>query len=373
MSTIALHGFYGQGNLGDEAILTAFLREFGRFPNVEAVVFSTRPDEVSRAHNVKSVSSTGIGSAMGRRMQIGASDLFVLGGGALLKDFGPDSSSLEGWLKLLRQAKGRKKKTALGAVGVENIRYDESKVALRDALAGVDLLAVRDEHSKQVLQDIGVENEVRVASDPSVLLARPRTRTAADGLEAPSIIVNVRHWFAKGWQIEDEQLNERFIEALGGALDDIVARHSAKIEFVPLRIEVRDDDRAAAEQVMSHVTQKRNVSIRPTVPTVGEFIGMLNRCSMVVGMRLHALILASAVGVPVVGLEYAPKVGAYLDSIHQRDFAVDLTKVTRDQLVAAVDDTLGNYDDRCKATLRAVSELQSLARNCITDLVKLAG
>lgn len=34
---LAIHGFYGQGNLGDEVILKALLQEeFGRFPEIDS-------------------------------------------------------------------------------------------------------------------------------------------------------------------------------------------------------------------------------------------------------------------------------------------------------------------------------------------------
>jgi polysaccharide pyruvyl transferase WcaK-like protein len=43
-----------------------------------------------------------------------------------------------------------------------------------------------------------------------------------------------------------------------------------------------------------------------------QWLNILSQCDLVVGMRLHALILALSSGVPVVGLSYDAKVGHVL-------------------------------------------------------------
>jgi len=369
---IAIHGFYGQGNLGDEAILKGLLQEFDRYPEVEVVVFSRDPVQVSRIHGIKSLPSRGKRSFIRRIMEIKTSNLFVMGGGGLLKDYGSDSSSLKGWLSLLQLAKKLKVKTALFAVGVENIRYDDSKKTLRNALDGVDLITVRDSYSKEILLHIGIDNAVGVVTDPAVLLANPKATERKDDSTSPKIMICVRHWFSKGEYVENPEVNEKFIKSLAAAVDYLVERYSARIAFVPLRTTNYDDDRVIAKQVVSCMKHGAGVHVHSSAPGVDEFLGMVNQQSLVIGMRLHSLVLATAAGIPVIGLEYMPKVRAYMDSIGQGGYSLKLVAVTTDKLVALIEDTFRQYDTRSQSICSEVSELQSIARNSIAELFKLA-
>jgi polysaccharide pyruvyl transferase CsaB len=375
MSKIAIYGFYGEGNLGDEAILKALLQEFSKFSNIKVVVFSGNPKQVSIMHGVKSVHSHGRRSLLRRIWEINTSDLFILGGGGLLKDYGDDSTNVKRWLGLLRLAKRLKVKTTLYAMGIENIRYDSSKELLREALDKVKLITVRDDSSRDILRDIGTTGEVKVTTDPALLLADTSVREiegASVLSKSPRIMICVRHWFDKGFYIENPEANENFLRSLGIAADFIAERYGGSIDFIPMRVALYDDDRTAAKQVASYMTHKASTRIYPLVPDVDEFIKIVRQYSLVIGMRLHPLILATAVGVPVIGLEYMPKVKAYMKSINQGEYSLALDSITSDKLISLIENTLDKRSIRSKLILSEVCRLQKIAQDNIAELVELA-
>ena len=211
MGKICIHGYYGMGNLGDEAILKSILREFGKYNPLEVTVFSRRPEQVQNYHKVKSISSENKVDLFKRRQELKSCNLFVLGGGGLLKDFGDDSRSLKKWFKLLNLAQRFKVKTSIFAIGVENIRFNESKTLVQNSLAKVDLITVRDKTSKKILETIGVTNAIKVTTDPVVLLGNSDTITIKDQngfkREPPKkIAFCVRQWFDKSFQIEKRSI-----------------------------------------------------------------------------------------------------------------------------------------------------------------------
>jgi len=372
MKKIALHGFYGQGNLGDEAILKALLQEFSKFPNIKVVVFSSKPKQVFRAHGVRSINSQGRRNFLRRIWEIKTSDLFILGGGGLLKDYGNDSSSLKEWLRLLRLAKRLNVKTVLCAVGVENIRYDESRKLIRDALDKVDLITVRDCSSKDILRDIGVINEIKVVSDPAVLLTNINADKIEDNLVSSKVIICIRHWFSKGFYIEKPEVNENFIRSLSVAADFLVERYNKKIDFIPFRTISYDDDRIVAKQVVSYMKHKDKIYIHSSAPEVDEFIEIVRQSSLVIGMRLHSLILGTSIGVPVIGLEYMPKVKAYMESIKQSEYSLDLETITSKKLINKILITFEQYKERSQLISLEVSRLKKLVSTNIEDLIELA-
>ena len=372
MTKIAIHGFYGQGNLGDEAILKALLQEFNKFPSIKLVVFSSNPKQVSLTHGVRSVNSLRRRSFLRIIWELKTSNLFILGGGGLLKDYGSDSSSLEEWLRLLRLAKRLNVKTALCAIGVENIRYAESRKLIRDALDKVDLITVRDRNSKDILIDIGVAKEVKVVTDPAVLLANINASEIKDISMPPKVIICVRHWFDKGFYIEKPEINENFIRSLSVAADFLIEHYNAKIDFIPFRTISYDNDRIVAKQVVSYMKHKDRIHIHSRAPDVDEFIEIAKQSSLVIGMRLHSLILATSVGVPVIGLEYMPKVKAYMDSISQSKCSLDLETITSEKLIRLIEDIFENYDINSKKILSEVAKLQKVAKRSIMEMVELA-
>lgn len=372
MSKITIHGFYGQGNLGDEAILKALLQEFSKFPNIKVVVFSSNPNQVSKTHGVRSVHSKGRRGILRRIWEIKTTDLFVLGGGGLLKDYGNDSSSLKEWLRLLLLAKRLNVKTALFAVGVENIRYDKSRKLIRDALDGVDLITVRDCSSKDILRDIGVTNEIKVVSDPAVLVTNINTDKIEDNLVSSKVIICIRHWYNKGFYVEKPEINENFIRSLSIAADFLIEHYNKKIDFVPFRITSYDDDRIVAKQVVSYMKHEDKTHIYSYAPEVDEFIEMAKQSSLVIGMRLHSLILGTSIGVPVIGLEYMPKVKEYMKSIKQSEYSLDLETITSEKLINKILITFEQYKERSQVISLEVSRLKKLASTNIEDLIELA-
>ena len=77
---------------------------------------------------------------------------------------------------------------------------------------------------------------------------------------------------------------------------------------------------------------------------------------MIVSMRLHALIFASGLGVPLVGIVYDPKVSGFLDYLKQ-DRYVLLEQLTAEGLKDMTEDAL-NVGDGAYGTeqLRCLAE-----------------
>src|SRR5438105_4709078 len=82
---IFLVGYYGFGNVGDEAILSTILTEFhASRPQARIVVASGDPAQTSAAHRVEAIPWNDM-AAIHRAVQ--ACDLVLIGGGGLFHDY----------------------------------------------------------------------------------------------------------------------------------------------------------------------------------------------------------------------------------------------------------------------------------------------
>jgi len=70
-----------------------------------------------------------------------------------------------------------------------------------------------------------------------------------------------------------------------------------------------------SKRVLYHMKQKGYILLKRY--TVDETLSILENVTMVIGMRLHSLIYAANLRIPMVGLAYEPKVDYFMQSINQ--------------------------------------------------------
>lgn len=278
---VVVSGYYGFGNLGDEALLEGLLGALtGR--GFEPVVLSSDPAASRELHGVRAAHRLwGVVGALG-----GAAAL-VSGGGGLLQDR-TSARSLGYYLGVIRLAR---------LLGRRVVVYGQSlgplssggRVRVGRALAGVPL-ALRDELSVELARELGLS--AVLVGDPALLLGEggrlaPRGPAPAG---APVVLV------PRGGQDELNGVLVRLaveLEAAGVPL--------AGMAFYPA------EDGGPLAELLGRVPSMRVWE----GSSAGEAVGFLRGARFVVSVRLHGLILAAAAGVGFAGLSYDPKVDGF--------------------------------------------------------------
>jgi polysaccharide pyruvyl transferase CsaB len=343
---LLLSGYYGFGNFGDEALLRVFVDEWHRRrPTDELAVLSEQPDETARTYGVKAVRRMAWGAVVSA---VRGADVVVSGGGGLLQS-ATSLRSLLYYASIIREAKRTGRKAVIFAQGIGPLNYFGREVVKR-ACASVDLATVRDETSQGTLQALLPNVKVRLSADPVFLApdeASPaaRQRLAREGLRddlGDVVAVVVRRGAAL----------DQVMEKLAALVDRLAAEHGAHIVFVPLQ---PPHDADAASAVI------RRCKSAPVLLGGGydlpAMTALLARCSAVISMRLHALILAARLGVPFLSVPYDPKIGALSTSL-----AYPLPPLARDSRPDELADRLWSERDALSAHLRErVPSLQARA------------
>jgi polysaccharide pyruvyl transferase CsaB len=309
MTRILISGYYGYGNLGDEAILAATAHMFqAKAPDIDLVALSADPAGTERLHGVEAVPRWGVGPLWS---QLRRADLFLQGGGGLYQDVTSWRSPLY-YAGQMVAARLAGTPSMIWAQGVGPLEGPAIRTAVSLALGGVTLATVRDAESVAELERLGVSSSrIRQTADP-VLVLPPAGPERADellvhaGLEPrrPFIAVAIRPW--KSWY-------ERQLKSFTAVIAQIAAQEGVQVLCVPFQYHI---DRYLSDETSYCIgcrpgNAAPRVGVLHTPVTAPEMMALLGRAQFLIGMRLHSLIMGAAMGVPAIGIVYDPKVAAF--------------------------------------------------------------
>jgi polysaccharide pyruvyl transferase CsaB len=300
MPRVLVSGYYGFGNLGDEALLEVVLERLrARFPSVRLEVLSATPQVTAAQHKVETTPRWVWREV---RAAIARSDIVVSGGGGLLQN-ATSTRSLLYYAGILREAIRRRRKTMLFAQSVGPLDY-WGRLIVRQFCKGLDRATVRDERSQRLLHELLPSTPVERTADPVFLYdgAEEAIDLSGEGLgpeSGPYAIVSVR----KAPALRDAAA------VVARIVDRLTLRHEIRVAFLPLGGAA---DAAASTDVIRLC--KSNPVLLPEC-TLRTAASMLRGARVAVGMRLHSLILAARYAVPFLAIAYDPKVSALCDDL----------------------------------------------------------
>ncbi|MBQ6778136.1 MAG: polysaccharide pyruvyl transferase CsaB [Acidaminococcaceae bacterium] len=308
MSKIVISGYYGFNNAGDEALLTAILAALRAVePTADITVISGNPGNTIAKHQVKSLYRF---AAVRLLRAIREADLVISGGGSLLQDV-TSKRSLAYYLSVIAAAKWKRKKVMLFAQGIGPIRSRLMRLLTRLVVNRADVITVRDRDSAEELARMGVPAaKVEVTADP-VLMLNPESKVMGKailteaGLDPykPIIGVSVREW----------PDNQRCLKQLAAALGKLSEEYGAQIAILPLQV---SKDLKDSQLLQSYLPKTRNrVALLQGDYSTEEFLSVIGSFRLLIGMRLHALIFAAVMKVPLMAISYDPKVDSFLKAI----------------------------------------------------------
>jgi len=307
---IVVSGYYGFNNLGDEAILEELLAELRSLEELDnVVVLSNNPQRTVSRYQVKAVSRWKL-SVLTKHLS--EAKLFISGGGGLFQD----STSIKPPLFYAAQmllARFHGAKVMAYAQGLGPLRSPVSQALTRAAFSAAHLVTVRDANSAKLLLDWGIKNEL--TADPVWCLEQtPLPRGLESQFlklfaqrEGPLIGLSLR---------ETKAFTPMHFEALLKATSNALPSN-AEILLLPLQ-QAQDTKLLEDfhEQWRSLGRKSHSLSLTDLeIPS--QWLNLFGRLDLLIGMRLHAVIMALKGKVPVVGLSYDPKVQHILAQFQQ--------------------------------------------------------
>lgn len=277
---ILVSGYYGFGNLGDEALLSGLLsglKSLGHTP----VVLSGDPKATERQHGVEATHRV-----RGLALALARADALVSGGGGLLQD-STSRRSLDYYLNVIRFARRTGKRVVIYGQSLGPLS-ERGRQSVGRTLRGLPI-ALRDEQSLRLARELGLE--ATLVADPALLLAGSRATPVPEPEEAPVVLI------PRGGQ---QHLNEA-LEELALELTE------AGVPVAAMSFHPREDDGPLMRLKRMVPEVERWEATDPQAA-----VHQLERARYVVSIRLHGCILAAVAGVGFAGLSYDPKVKGFL-------------------------------------------------------------
>jgi polysaccharide pyruvyl transferase WcaK-like protein len=210
---------------------------------------------------------------------------------------------------------------------------------LKELAELMDFISVRDQDSMDILKDIGVQNQrMFIAADaalnaPSSDNSRIRDIFHKIGLNPDKEImaVNVNVYLDTWAQTGKESIGEeKFLSTYTNALNKVMRSIDAQLLFITTQHADTDITRTLLSRLNPTI---KTFMIPNTEYNHYDMKGVLRNISLLFGMRLHSMILASSELTPVVGLAYQPKVHHYFSTIGLREYSLGFEDFSEESLV----------------------------------------
>jgi len=320
---IVISGYYGFDNCGDEAVALSIIHCLRKLrPDVRITVLSANPDKTRKAYDVDAANRW---SPVAIAREIISCQLLISGGGSLIQDV-TSVRSPGYYLGIIRMALFFRKKVMIYSQGVGPLNNRKNRMSAARVFNRCHAITLRDSASAELLRDIGVEQDMVVTCDPVMALSREDSvntlasqkgllrefgiSDSAGGTPRPLLFVSIRCW-----------KENRHIEPVAKLLD-MQAAKGWDVLLVPAHY---PEDMDALSMLSDRMTTQPYIAGKCL--NAVEFIALAASADKVFSMRLHGLICAMAMGTPMIGLSYDPKIDAFMEQAGMERFCLSLENI----------------------------------------------
>ena len=350
MSDIIISGYYGLGNSGDEALLESIVKDLRSInPDITITALSGNAKLTEKLYGIKTVNRFNIFSIL---REFKSARLLLSGGGTLIQD-ATSTKSLLYYLGIISLAKKMGLKTMLYANGMGPIK-DKNVKKVKSVLNRTDLITLRESTSLEEIERCEITSpKVIVTADPAFNLTASPKEKAYEIFSEYSInssdkvvAVSVR---------ESSNTPPDFETQMAQSLDQI-AKNGYLPVFIPMQ---RSADLGISLRIAAKMKEQSRVIDREL--SVCDMLAVIGECSIACGMRLHMLIFATVMNVPMAGIAYDPKIKGFMEYMHQKNY-VNLEDFSAEAFTEVSEEVLKNPDLLRENLVTALAPIREKAR-----------
>lgn len=317
MKILVYGGWYGSGNLGDEAILQGVNKILTKkLPEAELTALSTDPEYTKAQTGVDAEQIESPRSLLRNRDRYLAlfqeADIHLLTGGTPFYDYGHLSRLIHMGLPALQR-----RKVACFGVGSKPITTLMGREITRVLLRNASIISTRDTISKQILQPLAGDlvKPITVTGDSALILDTGEPKRDNSILFCPRRLIE-NHKILYHQELDKASINR--IRHMQARAADQLLRDGYRVAFMPFHTVPPDDDREEIRIIKNLMRSEPETMPRPANTT--EALSVIGSASALVGLRLHSLIFSALQGTPFTSVDYDIKIRGFMEHIGAQSY-----------------------------------------------------
>jgi polysaccharide pyruvyl transferase WcaK-like protein len=255
-------------------------------------------------------------------------DLLIVSGGGQLDDHWGGPWQLPFTLfKWAIIAKVRGVKFVFLSVGAESMNSRASRFFIKHALLLAAYRSFRDEDSKRLVQNLGIEGNNFVAPDLAFSLDIPMDRRKASSKGRPYVVgvSPMAYYDPRIWVDKDIGVYESYVRSMASFVRWLLQRQFSVL-FIPSQTRMDPPVVRDIREVLGKdgVLPSDGQMIEPVVLSVEDLISQIARTDLVVASRYHGVLLSYLMLKPVLAISYHHKVDSLMRSMGQETYCLDI-------------------------------------------------
>lgn len=266
-------------------------------------------------------------------------DVLIIGGGNMIFDMEKYTASAMRFFQFVKIAKKYNKKIFAISLGIGPF---QSKAQAYDAVYSLekcDYITFRDQKSHDIFKKYNSTHiNTKVAVDPVFFLSNQKTKNI---ISEDKIIVGLN--IINGKLINQSQTDfNKSISEYVKLTQQLAKRKNLKL--ILFSTELADYD--AVDKVFNQLKGQDNIHIR-YIKNSKELLSLYDELNILIGTRMHSMIIAITQRIPVIGLSWQNKVDAFFDIINQSESVFAYSKLGDNiqQIKKLLDCKIDNYED----------------------------
>ncbi|WP_017726208.1 polysaccharide pyruvyl transferase family protein [Halalkalibacterium ligniniphilum] len=331
---VGIIGNYGHNNNGDEAILTGILHQLTEHLGVkeeDIVIFSNNPENTMERYNIRSVPllhkkgnilKSGLVTVKESYPVMKELDLLLIGGGGLLMDMYKRDAPLYSVLGQTGMKAGCQ--VVVYGVGAGPIRTKAGAFFIKKLVNGAASVSVRDKDSQALLESLGVKTPVSVIGDPAFSVPADKTHQPSEAIKRIGVTA-VPYFSQHYWPTADLKKYEDYVGGMAAQLDRLIEEKNIELTFYSTKY---PEDVAVTQDIVEKMDGKACVTLLEDNLHPRDIVRVSAEQDLIIGTRLHSLILSVVAETPVIGIGYHHKVLDFMKVIGMPSLGVEIGQVT---------------------------------------------
>jgi len=245
-------------------------------------------------------------------------------------------------------------------------------------LQKVDLILLREEISFRAIEGIvGDGPQIRVTADPAFIMPSASEAVVAnimhgEGIaneQGPLIGITLNRLMARRAFLQTAKLEDRegsFVIFMAKLIDFLIEEHNSTVVFVPHCVgpDNETDDRRMARDIFESIKNRRGVNLIDNEYKPEEIKGIIGSLDLLIGQRLHSMIDAASMNVPLIGISYPAD---------YRTYGIIGEMLGLNEWLLNIEDiTLENVKDRIEKALKEDKRIRMMLQDRVATVKEAA-